>query len=553
MKTSRLGCFTASGWIAGLVTLGVIIIVYLARGGAMFNPGPLNAQPGASSLGGVFGHAETGGRCAACHPALWERASMADRCLDCHTDLLSDPTGFHGIMLAQGARAVACRPCHTDHRGAQASLTVLEIDSFPHLDAAGFSLRGHQTRDDGAAFTCQDCHGELIAPFELASCTGCHARLDVETMRRHSDDFGEGCLDCHDGADRYGEAFDHNRLASLAFPLQGGHEISACSECHAGARTPEDLRGAGETCFACHAEDDPHQGALGENCAACHAPTTWEEAAFDHNRSTFPLTGQHLGVDCTGCHQDARYRGTPQDCFVCHAQHDEHGGQFGQDCAACHTPEGWERVAFDHSRSAFPLTGKHLEVECEGCHRENLFKGTPQACYDCHIEDDEHDGRFGQDCAACHTSETWEDAIFDHTLAEFQLTGAHANVACEDCHQGGAFDGTPQACAGCHADPSYHQGLFESDCAACHDTSAWRPAKYDRSHRFPLNHGEGGASTCVTCHPNSLRAYTCYGCHEHNQSNIAGKHREEGISDFNDCVRCHPTGREEEGGEGGGD
>ncbi|MCI0521428.1 MAG: hypothetical protein L0Z70_14365 [Chloroflexi bacterium] len=550
MKSSRLGCFTLSGWIAGFITLAVIAGLYIARGGAMFNPGPLNAQAGAAPLGGVLSHAETEGRCAACHPPLWQRGSMADRCLDCHSDLLNDPTGFHGVMLAQGQRAIACRPCHTDHRGAQAGLTVLEVDRFPHLDAAGFALNGHQVMDNGVNFTCQDCHGELIAPFELAACRDCHAQREGEYMTRHSQVFGEGCLDCHDGADRYGAAFDHNRLA---FALQGGHEISACGDCHAGARTAADLRAAPQECSACHLEDDAHQGALGADCAACHAPTAWEEATFDHERSAFPLRGAHLQAVCAGCHRDKLFKGAPQTCFDCHAQDDEHGGQFGQDCAACHTPEDWEQVTFDHNRSAFPLAGKHLEVECEGCHRDNLFQGTPQACYDCHAEDDEHGGRFGQDCAACHTPETWEEATFDHALADFQLTGAHGNVACEDCHRDGVFEGTPQTCAGCHAGPAFHQGLFDSDCAACHDSQAWRPARFDRSHRFPINHGEGGASTCTTCHPNSLRVYTCYGCHEHTQSNIAGKHNEEGISDFSNCVRCHPTGREEEGGEGGDD
>jgi hypothetical protein len=57
---------------------------------------------------------------------------------------------------------------------------------------------------------------------------------------------------------------------------------------------------------------------------------------------------------------------------------------------------------------------------------------------------------------------------------------------------------------------------------------------------------------CRLCHPDNLATYTCYGCHAHNPSSIISKHRQEGIGGFINCVRCHPTGREEEG-DGGDD
>jgi hypothetical protein len=101
-------------------------------------------------------------------------------------------------------------------------------------------------------------------------------------------------------------------------------------------------------------------------------------------------------------------------------------------------------------------------------------------------------------------------------------------------------------CSACHDDPAFHLGLLGSDCAACHTTEAWSPARYDRQHTFPYNHGESGPSPCRTCHPDTLSAYTCYICHEHNPAEIEEEHRDEGIADFQDCVRCHPTGLEEE-------
>ena len=76
-----------------------------------------------------------------------------------------------------------------------------------------------------------------------------------------------------------------------------------------------------------------------------------------------------------------------------------------------------------------------------------------------------------------------------------------------------------------------------------------------------LNHDDEGShvkkenllATCRKCHPDSLVSYTCYTCHEHQPDRIEREHREEGISNFQDCTRCHPTGREEEGGDRDGD
>jgi hypothetical protein len=66
-----------------------------------------------------------------------------------------------------------------------------------------------------------------------------------------------------------------------------------------------------------------------------------------------------------------------------------------------------------------------------------------------------------------------------------------------------------------------------------------------------MNHGENG-NTCADCHQPNLTQWTCFPCHDQNE--ITREHEKEGISNFSDCLRCHPTGDEGEGGgEGGGD
>src|SRR6185295_3679312 len=86
MRSNRFGCLTSTGILAALITALAIAGYAYARGGSMYSPGPLNTQ-GDRALGGVTSHSGTGGDCKACHTAPWEPATMADRCVVCHTDI----------------------------------------------------------------------------------------------------------------------------------------------------------------------------------------------------------------------------------------------------------------------------------------------------------------------------------------------------------------------------------------------------------------------------------------------------------------------------------
>jgi hypothetical protein len=542
-----LGCLTGAGLIAGLLTALTVGAAAALGGNALFSPGELNANPGQAPLGAIDSHAELSQDCGKCHAPFWGDERMGDRCLACHTqvaDELAVVSGFHfGYASARN-----CRTCHTEHQGPAAALTLQEIVNYPH-DRTGFTLLAHPPTSSGGAFRCMDCHPIRLRQFSTASCRGCHQLLDPDYTSQHLSDFGSGCLECHDGVDRYGIHFSHQQLA---LPLEGEHADLRCASCHPGARTVAALRQAPTRCFACHASDDIHSGRLGQACDDCHTPQTWQDAALDHAITGFPLLGSHAGADCLGCHVDRQWSGIPRTCAGCHSEQDPHRGQFVQDCDACHAPTRWSEIRFDHQQSDYPLVGAHRSAECADCHAEGRYVGTPTACYACHAGEDEHQGRFGQDCGACHKPTRWEDWTFDHDISRFRLTGAHRSTACLNCHQGGSFSGTPTACSACHAEPGLHRGVFGLQCGSCHNTSAWRPASWNGPHSFPLNHAGAGGS-CSTCHPSSYGQYTCYGCHKHDPAKIEKKHREEGIPDFSDCVRCHPGGKKEDGGGDGGD
>lgn len=550
MNNQRLGCFTPIGFTAGLITLLVIAFMGFTQGGALFSPGPLNGQAG-NRVGGVQSHAELSTRCAACHTAPWEPASMTTRCLDCHTnvkDEMGNPKTLHGQVIHSAADA-NCRNCHTEHQGVQAELTRFDISGFQH-ESTGFSLKSHVKMTNGQPFTCADCHAGSFTKTAGPACADCHARIDSAYMVRHAVAFGQDCLNCHDGVDSYGKAFDHN---TTRFKLTGKHALAAnsaidCKDCHLNKTTLAALKETSTACSACHQNDDAHKGSLGADCAACHTPDGWKPASFDHSKAAFPLAGAHANVQCSGCHQNALFKTTPTDCAGCHQKDDAHKGSLGSDCATCHTPNGWKPASFDHAKSAFPLNGAHVKAQCTACHANQVFKGTPTNCFACHQKDDHHNGQFGTDCSACHTTSGWQPATFDHAKSKFPLTGAHVNVACQKCHANQVFKGTPAACNACHQEPAFHARLFPADCAACHNTSAWAPAKFNQSHPFPINHG--GASSCRSCHTVSLASYTCYACHD--QAETARRHQEEGISDLSNCARCHQGGGGGEGGGGGG-
>ena len=161
---------------------------------------------------------------------------MADRCLACHTDVagqIQAKSGLHGGLV--GAQSSpTCRGCHPEHHGPDGALTVVDEATFPH-DLTGYSLRGHQRTTEGSQVTCADCHPKDLAHFDQATCADCHATIDATFMSRHEATFGKQCLPCHDGTDRVGANFDHNRLP---FKLTGKHAGVACEQVPRQRRVP---------------------------------------------------------------------------------------------------------------------------------------------------------------------------------------------------------------------------------------------------------------------------------------------------------------------------
>jgi len=335
----RPGFITAAGVVAGAITLVVLLAWMLLGGQGLFSPGPLNAQAAATPLGGVATHAELAADCGACHTALWSGERMADKCLACHADVknqIETRTGLHASMAGTSAFP-NCRGCHPEHHGSAAALTALDAATFPHEDT-GFSLRAHRRTETGSRFACTDCHPSGYRTFDRAVCDQCHTRLDAAFMRQHRADFGTSCVPCHDGVDRFGKGFDHNRFP---FKLTGKHATVACGKCHARAARLATFRNAPQECYGCHRNDDEHKGSFGTTCGSCHSTDTWQDAKFDHKRFPIDHGREERRTTCATCHPNGVKSYT---CYGCHEHTParvvrEHEGRPLSkltDCVRCH-------------------------------------------------------------------------------------------------------------------------------------------------------------------------------------------------------------------------
>lgn len=355
-------------------------------------------------------------------------------------------------------------------------------------------------------------------------------------------------------------------------PLNKGHAnlegLSNCTKCHVAGGQLSDKR-----CLDCHTELKERvakkQGFHGRltdaerSCNNCHhehqgldfALIDWGKGgknAFDHRRTGFPLLGKHAAVKCDQCHQDRliidasirelrkthagreTYLGVAVQCSGCHF--DEHRGQVSTNCKNCHNEKGWKPApGFHHSRTDYPLEGKHAQVKCALCHKpehdphfaRNVFPRpvsevfsrfkpvAHEACTVCHK--DPHANRFGQQCESCHSVEGWlvlkgagGQRAF-HEKTRYPLRGAHTEVPCKSCH--GPFPGIPakfkglafDKCASCHVDAHLAQLGKVADasaaCDRCHTVQSFRPARYEvQDHvSWPLL-GAHETVACVSCH-----------------------------------------------------
>ena len=453
----------------------------------------------------------------------------------------------------------------------------------------------HQFGASTPTFKCLDCHKEIAG--RLAGKHGYHFQIQMHNPN------GKDCVHCH--LEHNGEdftlihwepsqkQFDHHLTG---YNLEGKHSGIACEKCHSPMYMVADERalikmkdlsksflGLSQDCVTCH--KDPHKGQLGNNCLQCHNFTDWKAAKqFDHSKTRYPLAGLHIQVPCEKCHKPdtpggpARYKEMKfAECIDCHV--DPHKGSFKpKRCEDCHTTVGWKKLlqgfAFDHSKTKYPLLGKHATVGCAECHLNGDFKRPlPFAnCADCH-KPDPHKGQFAVrpkkgECAECHTVDGWKPSLFgvkEHDTSGYPLKGKHIEVECGKCHLPAGKDTIYKvkfaACLDCHKDA--HDGQFaaaphQNRCEDCHTVKDFHQSTFSvamhKKTRYPLT-GAHAAVSCADCHkvgaagrtdkilPFRFTDMTCTGCHKDphkGEFNDRMAHRRADGTPLG-CEACHDT------------
>ena len=234
-----------------------------------------------------------------------------------------------------------------------------------------------------------------------------------------------------------------------------------------------------------------------------------------------------------------------------------HGKDFKLSCDLCHSSKGWKFdktiYAFDHNKTALPLSGQHISLECRQCHKSLVFSEASPACFDCHT--DMHNQTVGPDCQRCHATKSWivENITEMHQKSRFPLVGPHYTADCSRCHPSASllrFEPQGVECYDCHlkdyqtaTNPNHVTGNYSKNCLDCHSifSMTWKTTNINHDF-FPLTQGHT-VSDCGQCHTNGN--YTnlskeCVSCHQSNYNATSNpNHATAGFQ--TSCADCHST------------
>jgi hypothetical protein len=495
--------------------------------------------------------------CDACHKgaAVGQFQGLSTQCYSCHAQSYQKTSNPSHVA---SRFSTTCEQCHSADTWLNAK--------FDH-STSGFPLTGAH-----ATVACEQCHTNNN--FNLTSantaCASCHLKdFQGTTNPNHvSGGFSQTCQQCHNTTSWAGASFDHS---TTGFPLTGAHATVPCSQCHINGN----YNLTATTCVSCHLKDfqgttNPNhmQQGFAQTCESCHNTGAWQPAQFDHAKSGFPLTGAHATVQCAQCHVNGNYSLTNTACVSCHLTDFQNTNNpshvqanFPQTCQQCHNTTSWNGATFDHSTTGFALTGAHSSLQCSQCHINGNYTLTSAntACVSCHLTDYQGTNNpshaqagFPQTCQQCHNTTTWGNGTFDHATTGWALTGAHATVACAQCHVNGNYSlsSANTACASCHmntfqttTNPNHVAAGFPTDCSVCHSTASWAGATFNHATTgFALTGAHAGLQ-CAQCHLNNnynLTSTACVTCHLTNfQSTTNPNHITSGFPQT--CDVCHNT------------
>jgi hypothetical protein len=324
-------------------------------------------------------------------------------CVSCHLKNFQAATNPNHVA---GGFSQTCQQCHTT--------IAWQPAMFDHA-TVGFPLTNAHADPPRI---CADCHINNNYNITTTACASCHLK-DYNTALTPVNHvqlaFPTACESCHDTVRWTNGKFDH---AATGFPLTNSHMVPprVCADCHIN----NNYNLTSTACSTCHLKDyntattpiNHIQVGFPTTCQLCHDTTLWTNGRFDHNTTTFPLTGFHATVPCASCHVNNNYTTLPTDCYGCHkANYDATTNPnhtsvgFPTTCATCHTTASWLGATFNHTWFRIP----HHNAQCSDCH-SNSANYQVFVCTVCHTKaqtDPKHSGVKNYvwnstNCYQCH-------------------------------------------------------------------------------------------------------------------------------------------------------
>jgi len=359
--------------------------------------------------------------------------------------------------------------------GGMLSLVPVGIIALTLPGANVQAVKNPATAPEQGIATCADCHEQSDV---LATLVTDPARVEYLTIAPEPPEKVHGsirCVTCHYGQEETNDVSTAHQ-GVVVDPTLG--EAQVCLACHTDlpAEFPEDR-------LRTPHDEVSHGQTAGVACSDCHGGVGH---GFD------PVSGDVICpmAVCLDCHQELHLDATLTECDACHIT--PHDPAPSMACSNCHqSTVAWQDVGAEAHPVA--LEGKHAEASCFACHTGTLAAeaGTDMACADCHEPPDAN--HYGSECQACHTTDSFANAQFEHPT---HLTGAHEAAPCDGCH---VTPGQPpaQECSDCHDAPANH---VTGACGDCHTTEGWVESARIAQIASTIPHDLDGKADCLMCH-----------------------------------------------------
>jgi len=255
--------------------------------------------------------------CKDCHKTSYTAPLKYKKCSYCHED-------EHNGQFTSTNKLSECTDCHTNN-GFTPSTYTLEKHNQSQYPLTGSHL----------ATPCKDCH-QKTERWEFRTigktCSDCHTDEHAGFIEEKY--YPEKkCETCHTESTWHSPTFEHKQTG---FELLGKHAEQNCRSCHyvekATEKAEQRFSSLSDDCVICHNDVHFEQFEVnGKNdCLRCHNNNSWIIENYNHNKTSFPLEGGHIGLECKECHKEMKaekgnyiqYKFEEVKCSNCHLPQD---------------------------------------------------------------------------------------------------------------------------------------------------------------------------------------------------------------------------------------